>query len=233
MEIKKVGTPNYSSSGSKKVGIVLHATLGSMQSAVNWLTNKKSQVSSHFVIGRLGEVTQLAPLDKDTWHAGNVYKPSPRGKKILKRNILRKGGYANPNKSFIGVEFACGYDIDRDGVLESWEKLYTSYQIKSLVWLISKVIQPELNLKINGENLLTHKDIASYKPNLEIQRAMVLNELEKNKVDTPPSDLPKQDFEIIGNKNESKVSPTNEMLVKHGEKIKFDIKGDDVFIRKY
>ena len=232
MEIKKIGTPNFSNSGAKKIGIVLHATLGSMQSAISWLTNKKSQVSSHFVIGRLGEINHLVELEKDAWHSGRVYKPSLRAKKILKRNILRAGGYANPNKSFIGVEFACGYDIDRDGVLESWEKLYTPQQIKSLVWLIVKVIQPQLNIKITGENLLTHKDIASYKPNLEIQRAMILNELEKNKVDTPPSDLPKPeiDAEIIGNVFEKNKT---EMLIKDGERIKLDVSGKDVFIRKY
>jgi N-acetylmuramoyl-L-alanine amidase len=54
--------------------IVIHSTEGqSAQAAVEWLAAKKSQVSSHLVIGRDGAVTQLVPFNIIAWHAGKSY----------------------------------------------------------------------------------------------------------------------------------------------------------------
>lgn len=50
--------------------IVLHSTGGSFASAVNWLMNRISRVSAHYVVGRDGTVRKLAPLSSATYHAG-------------------------------------------------------------------------------------------------------------------------------------------------------------------
>ena len=161
MNITRKNTPNqYALDGAIKA-IILHTTLGAYNGAVNWLmkspeqrlreTGKKSYSSAHYVIGRNGEITQLAPLDRGTWHAGAISNPSPAAKAVLPKHAW--GSLKNPNKSTIGIEFASGYDIDRDGVLESWERLYTPQQVKACVWLILNEIEPQLKKQFSaGEN---------------------------------------------------------------------------------
>lgn len=228
MQTEILKSPNFSDTDLKMDGIVFHTTLGSYAGAVEHLTNKLSGVSSHFVIGRNeGEFVQLVDLDKMAWHAGRINNPSERAKGILKRNIFRKGGYENPNKHLIGMEFACGYDIDRDGILESWEKLYTANQIKYAVWLILNIIEPELGIKIISKNALIHKDIYSYKPDLEIQRAMVLAELDRQRGNDvgeakPHVEAPKA----------PKLRERSELILNHGERLKVEINGEKIHMRK-
>lgn len=177
INVNKKETPNQYELWGAVEAIVLHTTLGAYEGAVDWLTTIKSNSSAHFVIGRNGEITQLAELSKGTWHAGGVSNPSPRAKAILPKKLW--GALKNPNRYTIGIEFASGYDIDKDGVLESWEKLYTPAQVKACAELIKTVIDIRLAKKFRGARILTHRDIASYKPDLEIQRAMILSELAK------------------------------------------------------
>lgn len=64
-------TPNLSS-GTKDIRfIVLHYDGANNEtSAVNWMTNPTSKVSSDLHISKSGKVTQLAPFNKITWHVG-------------------------------------------------------------------------------------------------------------------------------------------------------------------
>lgn len=59
--------------------IVLHDTAGRLdhESSVRWFCDKAAKASAHFVIGRGGEIVQLAPTNVATWHAG---RSSWRGK---------------------------------------------------------------------------------------------------------------------------------------------------------
>lgn len=51
--------------------LVMHYTgSSSYASAVSWLTNPAAKASAHLVIGAAGEITQLAPFNVVTWHAG-------------------------------------------------------------------------------------------------------------------------------------------------------------------
>lgn len=51
--------------------LVMHYTAGrSAVESVDWLTQKRAKASAHVVVGRDGSVTQLAPFDRVTWHAG-------------------------------------------------------------------------------------------------------------------------------------------------------------------
>jgi len=190
-------TPNAYELDGVPLAIILHTTLGSIEGAVNWLTTtpeeRKRQTgtasysSAHAVIGRYGEIVELAGVDKGTWHAGVISNPSERAKAIIPKNLI--GQMKNPNKHTIGLEFASGYDIDKDGVLESWEKLYTKQQIKAGVEYVLMRLEPEIRAKYGVEvifdanNIITHRDVTSYKPDLEIQRAMFLAELAKHRAE--------------------------------------------------
>ena len=63
-------TPNRSGTIQPEV-IVLHDTASRLDmSSVDWLCNKQAKASAHFVVGRAGEIVQLAPTNVATWHAG-------------------------------------------------------------------------------------------------------------------------------------------------------------------
>ena len=51
--------------------IVIHWTGGSsFENACAWLTSPRAKASAHLVIGREGQVAQLARFDQRAWHAG-------------------------------------------------------------------------------------------------------------------------------------------------------------------
>ncbi|MBE8712525.1 N-acetylmuramoyl-L-alanine amidase [Sphingobacterium hungaricum] len=63
-------TPNVSGK-INPIYIVMHYDAASnATSAINWMTNPKSQVSAHLHISRDAVVTQLAPFNVKCWHAG-------------------------------------------------------------------------------------------------------------------------------------------------------------------
>ncbi len=73
IKISQQETPNVS--GPFKAGlpdtIVIHYTAGSSaQSSAKWLQNPSAKASAHLVIGKAGEIIQLAPFNIRTWHAG-------------------------------------------------------------------------------------------------------------------------------------------------------------------
>ena len=152
MNIQNKPTPNVYKLWTPPLTIVFHTTLGEFNGAVEWLrmtpeerekrTGRKSWSSAHAVFGRQGDVAKLADVNVGTWHAGTIYKPSQRAKKMLPTTIF--GNLKNPNRASIGLEFAAGWDIDRDGILEGWEKLYTPLQIKNAAQYIIEDIEPAM-----------------------------------------------------------------------------------------
>lgn len=56
----------------KPEGILVHDTAGRLDgnTTVNWFMNRNANASAHLVIHRDGKVTQLAPFNTKTWHAG-------------------------------------------------------------------------------------------------------------------------------------------------------------------
>jgi len=64
-------TPNVGGRMKPRIGVVHETASSSFEGTVGWLTNKRSRVSCPIVIGRKeGEIIQLAPFDRITWHAG-------------------------------------------------------------------------------------------------------------------------------------------------------------------
>lgn len=105
-------TPNVSSYKTKKIGFIIHGTLGSYNGAVNWLCTKPedrpvlSYSSAHYVVSKLGEVTKLADELQVTWHAGVISNPTWRARKYMptKSGIPLIAPFKNPNDSFVGIE---------------------------------------------------------------------------------------------------------------------------------
>ena len=199
MDITKKESPNhYDLKGTPNV-LVLHTTLGSLQATTSHFLIPNN-VSAHYAIDRNGDIVQYVELNQGAWHAGRRHKPSLRAKAVLPKEIW--GSLKNPNRYTIGLEFVSGYDIDRDGVLERWEQLYTPKQMKTGARLVLDKIEPELNVTYDPAHILTHKDIASYKPDLEIQRSMFLAVLDTERQGATPIPTPEPEPTIILQKGE-------------------------------
>jgi N-acetylmuramoyl-L-alanine amidase len=87
--------------------IIIHYTGGaSLSSSVSWLKNPAAKASAHLVVGKKGEVVQLAPFNIKTWHAGeSTWK----------------------NRSWLN-NYSIGIEIDNAGALEQRvDGYYTNY----------------------------------------------------------------------------------------------------------
>lgn len=143
-------TPNFTKGdGVRKIGFVIHGTLGKYEGAVGWLCTPpekradKSYSSAHYVVAKDGRCTQLARNEDVTWHAGNVKNPSPYAQSVLPKNTF--GVYENPNKYFIGIE--CEWFVGEE---------LTEQQYGVLIEIIK-------DTGIQDPILIGHSDIASYK----------------------------------------------------------------------
>lgn len=69
--VSRFDTPHVGGRMSPSL-IVLHDTAGRLTrgSSVAWFMDAAAKVSAHFVVERDGAITQLAPCDRQTWHAG-------------------------------------------------------------------------------------------------------------------------------------------------------------------
>lgn len=94
-------TPNISGKMNPDT-IVLHDTASGLTSSgpIGWLCNPVAKASAHFVVGRDGDITQLAYTNVKTWHAG---KSSLNGRR-------------NVNDFSIGIEMVNpGWLTSKDG----------------------------------------------------------------------------------------------------------------------
>jgi N-acetylmuramoyl-L-alanine amidase len=92
-------TPNLGGALKPEI-LVMHFTgSSSAASAISWLANPAAKASAHLVIAEDGTVTQLAPFNKVTWHAG---KSSYHGRE-------------NCNRFSIGIELANAGQLARAG----------------------------------------------------------------------------------------------------------------------
>ena len=150
MQIIQSLSPNFSESGGvKKLGFVIHGTIGKYEGACEWLKTPAEKrptltySSAHFVIAKDGRCTQLVPIEKVSWHAGTIKNPTERAKKFLLKNIL--GAYKNPNSYLIGIELEY---FPGDIIPEA--------QMKMLLAVIKAC-------KISNPIVLSHKEITDYK----------------------------------------------------------------------
>lgn len=75
--IKWIGSPNFSSpKGYKTIAIVNHIMEGTLAGTDSWFTNPASKVSSHFGVGKKGEIHQYVDIKNHAWANGSVNKPN-------------------------------------------------------------------------------------------------------------------------------------------------------------
>ena len=138
--IKKYQSPNFDKrkAGSSIEFIIIHYTaMKDDIAAVQHLCKKKSKVSCHFLINKIGKIYYLVDENKRSWHAGKSYWKKPR----------------DLNSQSIGIE------IDNSGHHILFEN-YNKNQIGSLINLLNYLVK---KYKINPIKILGHSDIAPYR----------------------------------------------------------------------
>jgi N-acetylmuramoyl-L-alanine amidase len=95
MQILHAPSPNFTPSrqGRNIIAIVDHITAGLMPGTLSWLRNPASNVSSHYLVTKAGEVYQLVKDEDTAWHAGIVNRP-----------IWPLYDGTNPNRYTLGIE---------------------------------------------------------------------------------------------------------------------------------
>ncbi|MEM7301958.1 MAG: N-acetylmuramoyl-L-alanine amidase [Pseudomonadota bacterium] len=143
-------TPNKGSTITPE-WLVMHYTAGgSYNGAINWLVNPAAQASAHLVIGFDGEITQLAPFNVKTWHAGKSFW---KGIHFLNKNtigieLVNKGFNVGAGDDFIEARHKNG------GPIRKWQT-YPQVQID-----ISAQIAVALKDKYDLSEVLGHDDIS-------------------------------------------------------------------------
>lgn len=163
MEIINSPSPNFSESTLPKTTLVIHKTLGLMPGTLEWLRSQHSQVSSQYLITKKGEIHQLVQNGDMAWHSGRIYNPSNRAKKVMLKTSW--GSYINPNKYCIGIE--------NEALINNEP---TKEQLEANIWLFKTLKDdPSVNFNGNPDHFITHKDITSYKPDMELWRNKILS----------------------------------------------------------
>ena len=138
MKILNFYSPNFNkkkrSNNSIKTIIIHYTGMQSERESIIRLCNPKYKVSSHFVIGRKGQVYRLVQDDRVAWHAGKS-----RWKKLK-----------NLNKNSIGIELV------NKGHKFGYEN-FTKKQILVLVKICKKLTK---KYNIKEKNIIGHSDIA-------------------------------------------------------------------------
>lgn len=157
-------TPNKGGRFTPQYLIMHYTAATGEESAVSWLVSPVAQASAHLVISRSGHITQLAPFNIITWHAGKS----------------RWNGLEGMNKYSIGIELVnagrlskvgekCICPVDRSAIPpdqvvtathknESEPALWQEYSQEQLD--ISQEIAALLVKTYQLVDILGHEDIA-------------------------------------------------------------------------
>ena len=134
-------SPNFNSNKRKSKQIkflIFHYTgMRKESDAINRLTNIQSEVSSHYLIKKNGDIVVMVPDLYVAWHAG---KSSWKSFKSL-------------NKNSIGIE------ISNPGHEHNYIN-FKKKQIQSILYLSKSLIK---KYKIKSSNILGHSDIAPFR----------------------------------------------------------------------
>lgn len=110
-DIRTKASPNRGGEISPSL-IVLHDTAGAIEneSSIAWLCNPQARASAHFVIDRLGKITQLVSCNIKAWHAGKSIYQGRQNVNDFSIGIE----HVNPGKMLVGGKTAWGRVYDPD-----------------------------------------------------------------------------------------------------------------------
>lgn len=145
--------------------LIIHYTAGrSFEASLKTLTRKSSKVSAHILIGRGGEVAQLVPFNKKSWHAGksswkdlngmNAYTIGIELDNYGKLSRTADGGWQTYFGRKVDPSEVIVAKHKNGGKMHGWHT-YSEAQMDKL-----EDIAEALFDKYNLEDVLGHEDIA-------------------------------------------------------------------------
>lgn len=149
MNIQQYSTVNKSSrNGYKPMFICWHIADGTYNGTITWERNSSSQVSSHFVLGKNGEVAQLVPLDMAAWTQGGIRNPT--------HPYVKSHPSVNPNQYCVSIE--C------EGFWKETKGKLTDAQFNSAVELTKHIVSEvkklyNVDIPIDREHMIGHCEI--------------------------------------------------------------------------
>lgn len=155
----KIAATNFSAgrNGFKPEAIVIHIMDGSLAGTDSWFADAKSGVSSHYGIGKTGEVHQYVEESDTAFHAGVVDKPSWK--------LLLPG--KNPNLYTIGIEHE-----GKPLVSDVWP---VAMKLTSAT-LIAEIAK-RWGIPLDREHIIGHYEIRASKPNCPALNKGIIDEL--------------------------------------------------------
>ena len=149
MNITQKSSPNQSSrNGYKPCLIVWHIADGTYNGTVAWEMNRDSQVSSHFVLGQGGEITQLVPLERAAWTQGVVKNPT--------HPYVKAHSGVNPNQYCISIECE-GVWSETKGALTDQQLAAAAELTRYIVAEVKRIYK--VDISIDREHMIGHCEI--------------------------------------------------------------------------
>lgn len=153
MDISTISSPNFSSrNGCVPEIIVYHIADGTFEGTKAWFLNPGSQVSSHYLVSKKGEVCQCVPLQKAAWCNGTNNDTARNStSEIVKVN----GG--NANSYSVSIEFE-GFYTETKGELTK-EQLDTAVELTELIsYYVFEVYGT--SIPYNRHHLIGHNEVS-------------------------------------------------------------------------
>lgn len=151
MRIEQKSTVNKSDrNGYTPCLIVWHIAEGTYNGTIAWEQNPKSQTSSHFVLGKNGEITQLVPLEMAAWTQGVVKNPT--------HPYVKLHSGVNPNLYCISIECE-GKWSETKGRLTDKQLAAAEYLTSYIVEEVDRIYGEEI--PIDRAHMIGHCEINS------------------------------------------------------------------------
>lgn len=149
IQIKQMKSPHHCSRyGQKPCLIVWHIADGTYNGTVAWECNPNSGISSHFVLGENGEITQLVPLTEAAYTQGVVKKPT--------HPLVKMRTNVNPNLYCISIECA-GYWSKTKGKLTEKQLQAAAELTKHIVAEVKRIYG--VDIPIDRQHMIGHCEI--------------------------------------------------------------------------
>lgn len=133
--------------------IVCHIADGSYEGTKAWFLNPASQVSSHYIIGKEGQICQCVSLDQAAWCNGTG--SGDRNAAFSTVSLVRTLG-GNANQYTVSIEF--------EGIWNQTKGALTQMQQEAAVWLILHIQKQVQSLygytiPLSREGIVGHYEI--------------------------------------------------------------------------
>ena len=156
-KIDRKNTPNQMKgrNGHKPDMIVSHIMEGYYGTGIGWLCNPKAKASSHFVVSKKGEITQLVDIRDTAWANGTTVG---KGNRNYANSTIQKARSRRTNANYFTIS------IEHEGFSHENQGALTPEQLKATIWLHNHIAKEvkivyNIDLPIDRGHIIGHYQI--------------------------------------------------------------------------